>query len=276
MGCFSPDAPPPRDYAKETTDTLEAQLKLAPEKYAAEAKYGPLYQQLTIDQLRSATPQLLDIYRNQLAPGLAATEAASRSSARAGDIADVTALGPQARAAIKAMNPEQARLVETLTMQAQQGLDAGTQLTPDQARMAQQQARQAWAARGLSQSPGAAVSEVLSSQLAGLGQGQMRQQNALTAFGANQTLYGDPWQQILGRPSQSFSMVPGVAGQAGGMNPGALFNPESQYAADINNQNYQGQLSSNIAGASNMSGLLGGGLGAVGNVLGGAKPWWLG
>jgi len=276
MGCFSPDAPPPRDYAKETTDTLEAQLKLAPEKYAAEAKYGPLYQQLTIDQLRSATPQLLDIYQKQLAPGLAATEAASRSAARAGDIADVTTLGPQARAAIKAMNPEQARLVETLTMQAQQGLDAGTQLTPDQARMAQQQARQAWAARGLSQSPGAAVSEVLSSQLAGLGQGQMRQQNALTAFGANQTLYGDPWQQILGRPSQSFSMVPGVAGQAGGMNPGALFNPESQYAADINNQNYQGQLSSNIAGASNMSGLLGGGLGAVGNVLGGSKPWWLG
>lgn len=277
MGCFSPDAPPPRDYAKETTDTLEAQIRLAPDKYAAEAKYGPLYQQLTIDQLRTATPQLLEIYQKQLAPGLAATEAASRSSARAGDIADVTALGPQARAAIQAMNPEQAKLVETMTRQAQMGLDAGNRLTPDQARAAQQASRQAWASRGLVTSPGSAVNEVVSSQLAGLGQGQLRQQNALQAFGANQTLYGDPWQQILGRPSQSFSMVPGVAGQAGGMNPGALFNPESQYAADINNQNYQGQLSSNIAGASNMSGLLGGGLGAVGNVLGaGSKPWWMG
>lgn len=277
MGCFSPDAPPPRDYAKETSDTLKAQIDLAPQKYAAEAQFGPLYQQLSIDQLRTAAPQLMDIYKNQLAPGLAATEAASRSTARAADIQDVTTLGPQARAAIKAMNPEQAKLVESMTLLAQQGLDSGNRLTPDQARAVQQQSRRAFADRGLVSSPTAALNEVVSSQLAGLGVGQQRQQQAMQAFGANQALYGDQWQQILGRPSQAFSMLPGVAGQAGGYNPGALFNPESQYAGDINNQNYQGQLQANVAGAANMSGLLGGAMRGVGSVLGaGAKPWWMG
>jgi hypothetical protein len=34
---YSAKAPPPRDYAKETRDTLQAQIDLAPELFAAEA-----------------------------------------------------------------------------------------------------------------------------------------------------------------------------------------------------------------------------------------------
>ena len=40
------DAPPPRDYGKETRDTLEAQIQLAPQLYASEAKYRPQYADL--------------------------------------------------------------------------------------------------------------------------------------------------------------------------------------------------------------------------------------
>ena len=107
----SVSAPPPRNYAEETRDTLRTQLELAPEKYAAEAKYAPQYQKLQLDLLRSATPELLQLYRDQIAPAMGEVEAAARSRSRAGDIADISTLGPQARAAIKAASPQQAALI---------------------------------------------------------------------------------------------------------------------------------------------------------------------
>lgn len=263
MGCFSADAPPPRDYAKETADTLEAQIRLAPDKYEAESKYAPLYQQMQLDMLRKGAPQLLDVYRSQIAPQLAATQSESQSVTRAGDIADVSRLGPQARAALQAMNPDQARLVDTMTRLSQQGLDAGSRLTPEQARMAQQQTRGAWAARGLVNSPGAGVEEVVNQQLAGMGLQQQRQQSAMGSLAAGQAFYGDPMQQILGRPSQAFGAMQGFGQQAQGFNPGQLFNPESQYAGDIRNQGWQGNLQAEMGNAANMSGILGSALGAL-------------
>ena len=265
MACFTSDAPPPRDYAGETRDTLQAQIDLAPAKYAAEAQFAPKYADLQMQLLQKSAPALIDIYKNQIAPGLAQTQVASQSATRVGDIADVTNLGPQARAALQAMNPEQAKLVDTMTRQAQQGLDAGSQLTPYQANQAQQQARQAWADRGLVTSPGSGVQEVVNQQLAGMGTQQQRQQSALGSLAASQSFYGDPMQQILGRPSQAFGAMQGFGQQAQGFNPGQLFNPESQYAGDINNQAYQAQLQTGMANAANMTGILGAGLGAAGS-----------
>ena len=74
-------------------------MEQAPEKYAAEAQFAPKYQALTIDMLKQATPELLKLYEEQIAPAMGRTEAASRASSRAGDIADIAKLGPQARAA---------------------------------------------------------------------------------------------------------------------------------------------------------------------------------
>ena len=71
----SVEAPTPRDYGKETADTLRAQLDLAPEKYAAEAKYAPQYQKLQLDLLRSATPELLALYKDKIAPTMGEVEA---------------------------------------------------------------------------------------------------------------------------------------------------------------------------------------------------------
>ena len=143
----SVEAPAPRNYAAETRDTLQAQLDLAPQKYAAEARYAPQYQALQLDLLKSATPELLRLYKEQIAPTMGEVEAAARSRSRAGDIADIQALGPQARAAIKAAAPEQAALADTLTQQAQSALSAGSRLTPEQQRMVEQQTRGALAAQ---------------------------------------------------------------------------------------------------------------------------------
>jgi hypothetical protein len=259
----SVEAPAPRDYGKETAETLRAQLDLAPEKYAAEAKYAPQYQALQLGLLKSATPELLQLYKEQIAPTMGEVEAAARSRSRAGDIADIERLGPQARAAIKAASPEQAALADTLTAQAQSGLAAGSRLTPEQQRMVEQQTRSGLAARGLAQGPSGALQEAVRSQMAGAGLQQQRQQQAMGALGASQGVYGDVFQQVLGRPSQAFGASQGFIGQAQGFNPGQLFNPESQYAANLIGGNQHAQLAARTASAANTTALIGAGMSAA-------------
>jgi len=259
----SVSAPEPRNYGQETRDTLQAQLDLAPQKYAAEAQFAPKYQALQLGLLQQATPELLRLYKEQIAPTMGEVEAAARSRSRAGDIADISALGPQARAAIKAASPEQAALADTLTAQAQSGLAAGSRLTPEQQRMVEQQTRSGLAARGLAQGPSGALQEAVRSQMAGAGLQQQRQQQAMGALQAGQGVYGDVFQQVLGRPSQAFGASQGFVGQAGGFNPGQLFNPESQYAANLIGGNQQAQLAARTASAANTTALIGAGMSAV-------------
>ena len=257
------NAPAERNYAQETADTLRTQLALAPEKYAAEAKYAPQYQKLQLDLLRSATPELLQLYKDQISPAMSEAEAASRSRSRAGDIADISTLGPQARAAIKAASPEQAALADKLTAQAQSGLNAGSRLTPEQQRQVEQQTRGSFAARGLAGSPTAGLQEAVRSQMSGAGMQQQRSQQAMGALGASQGVYGDVFQQVLGRPSQAFGAGQGFISQAQGFNPGQLFNPESQYAANLIGGNQQAQLAARTATAANTSSMVGAGLSAL-------------
>ena len=259
----SVSAPEPRNYGQETRDTLQAQLDLAPQKYAAEAQFAPKYQALQLGLLQQATPELLRLYKEQIAPTMGEVEAAARSRSRAGDIADISALGPQARAAIKASSPEQAALADTLTAQAQSGLAAGSRLTPEQQRMVEQQTRSSLAARGLAQGPSGALQEAVRSQMAGAGLQQQRQQQAMGALQAGQGVYGDVFQQVLGRPSQAFGASQGFVGQAGGFNPGQLFNPESQYAANLICGNQQQQLAARTASAANSTALIGAGMSAA-------------
>ena len=259
----SVEAPAPRNYAAETRDTLQAQLDLAPQKYAAEAQFAPKYQALQLGLLKQATPELLALYKDQIAPTMGEVEAAARSRSRAGDIADISALGPQARAAIKAASPEQAALADTLTAQAQSGLNAGSRLTPEQQRMVEQQTRSGLAARGLAQGPSGALQEAVRSQMAGAGLQQQRQQQAMGAPGASQGVYGDVFQQVWGRPYQAVAGYQSFLGQAQGFNPGQLFNPESQYAANIMSGNQQSQLAARTASAANTTALIGAGMSAA-------------
>ena len=265
----SVSAPEPRNYGQETRDTLQAQLDLAPQKYAAEAQFAPKYQALQLGLLQQATPELLRLYKEQIAPTMGEVEAAARSRSRAGDIEDIARLGPQAREAIRGAAPEQTRIADILAQNATSNLLAGSRLTPEQQRMAQQQARIASSARGMAQGPQAAFQEALRSQLMGAGVQQQRQQQAMGALQAGQGVYGDVFQQVLGRPSQAFAGSQGFLGQAQGFNPGQLFNPESAYAQNLFAGNQQTQMAANAAGASATSGLIGAGLGALGSIGGG-------
>lgn len=261
-------APPPRDYYAETRDTLRAQLELAPQRYAGELKYAPLYQQLQMDLMKQAAPGMMEMY-NLYAPQLGQVESQVRSQSRSSDIADISRLGPEAMAAARRANPMQASIVDSMLQQANSGMMAGSALTPDQQRMVQQQTRAGLQARGMNGQASGAMLEALNSAYAGSGVQQQRAQYASGGMGASQALYGDVFQQVLGRPSQSFGMTGGFAGASQSFNPGQLFNPESQYAGDIYNQNYQGQLAANTASAANSAALTGGIIGGVGKIAGG-------
>lgn len=52
-GGKGPETPPPRDYYKETMDTLNAQVKMAPSLYAAEAAYTPKMERLALAGYRN-------------------------------------------------------------------------------------------------------------------------------------------------------------------------------------------------------------------------------
>lgn len=165
-------------------------------------------------------------------PGLLSLLQAAATNQRGADISDVATLGPEARAAILASNPDSAALLERLNAQAISGLDAGTGFTPEEARQVQQASRAAFAARGLGGTNTAIADELL--QQFNLGQQLLRQRQgfAQSVLGNNQAVIGDPFMQILGRSS-------GAVNQAGNLIPGNLFDPESPYAGNLYNANQQ-------------------------------------
>jgi hypothetical protein len=107
------------------------------------------------------------------------------------------------------------------------------------------------------------VQEAVRSGMMGAGLQQQRQQQSMGALQAGQGVYGDVFQQVLGRPSQAFAGSQSFLGQAQGFNPGALFNPESQYAANIMSGNQQSALAARTASAANTTALAGAGMSAA-------------
>jgi len=253
MGCFSPDAPDARNYGQETRDTLQAQIDLAPQLYASEAQYQPMYSELALRNLNT----LLNGANGT--PGLTQLLAGQATNQRAADISDVATLGPAAREAILASNPDSARLLELLNQQAEEGLVAGTSLTPGEMREVTQASRAAFAARGLSGSNSAIGDELLSQYNLGQKMLRDRQGFAGNVLGYNQAVVGDPFLQILGRPSTATN-------QAQAMQPGNIFNPESAYAGNIYNSNQQ--LAAMFADPSTMA-KVGQVSGAAGQFVGG-------
>jgi hypothetical protein len=261
-------APAPRNYAQETRDTLQAQVDLAPQLYAAEEKFRGKYAQLDLDIAKKLAPDLLNLYETSQRR-LGALDRETLSAQREADIASIEQLGGRAKEAFDAANPEQAALMAELNKQAMSDLQLGGRLNASERRELQQGARGAQAARGFGYGINDAAIESWA-QLQGSEQKRReRQQFAQSMVGMNQATSADPFMAILGRPaSMTPAMTGSFVGQAQGFNPGAMFSPESQYAGDIYNQNWQGQLAARTASAKNRASMIGAGIGAVGKIGG--------
>lgn len=231
MGCFSADAPPPRDYGKETTDTLNAQIELNPQLASSnlEAMNRMLYG-------ADGQTGVLDTYANRVAPALQKAQETANTSQRAADIRDVANLGPGAREAILAANPQNAQILDLLNKQAIGGLEAGTSMTPEEARQVQQASRAAFASRGMSAGNQAIGDELL--QQYNMGQGLMRQRQgfAQSMVGTNQSTF-DPMMVLTGRTSGAVQQAPGWSN--GALGNANIYNPESAYSGNLYNSNQQ-------------------------------------
>ena len=275
---YSADAPPPRDYAKETRDTLQAQIDLAPELYAAEAsqEYGrPAEARLNLEILRDVmrgsegTPGLLELYEQDIMPGLARADVAGLDVTREGDIAAVERLGPRATEAFRQANPEQAALMAELNRQAQSELAAGAALPPALSREIQQQVRGAQAARGMGYGMADVGQEALVKGLQAEQLQRRRQAFASQVVGLNAATSADPFMAILGKPGVGMGAAQGFAAQGQGMAPQQVFNPESAYAGSLAAGNYNAALNASIASANARAGVASGAMKGLGSIIGG-------
>ena len=96
MGSTKVSAPPPRDYAKESKETLENQIKLAPQLAESEAIYRPFYADLErgimLEQLGiDPSLGLLEAYEDYIAP----SQVRQKRATVEGDIAMVRDLGSE-------------------------------------------------------------------------------------------------------------------------------------------------------------------------------------
>lgn len=268
------NAPPPRDYGQETRDTLQAQVDLAPDRYAAESKFSPLYTDLSVQNLRrfllgnGDSQGFLSTFE-EIAPRTQAIQDQTQNAQRASDLAALQQFGPDTVKAIRNADPQQAALMSKLNESAMADLNAGTNLTPDQLDSVRQSVRAAQAGRGVGWGNADATAEAFAAGDRGLALQQVRQRTAQDTARLNAATGADPALVVLGRSSQGAAQGQALLGQGqqgvAGAGP-SLFNPESGYAGDVYNTNFNSQAAANIASANNKSALIGAGISAAGSV----------
>jgi len=281
---LGPDAPAPQNYGQQTADTIKAQVENAPAVYEANAKYSPLYTKLQSQNLASylngtdGSPGVLSLYKDNIAPTLQAVQQTNQASQRNADISAVEQLGGRAVAAFQNANPQEKALIDKLNQQASAGLDAGTSLSPEEMRQAQQAARAASQARGDATGTSSIYAETQNVGAAGVARQRERQAFAGQIAGLDQATTPDAFQAVLGRSAMSGNAAQGFLGQgqagtqAGTSQAAGYFNPESGYAQNLYDTNFNAASAQSIAGQNAFGALAGGFLGAGGNV--GAAYLW--
>jgi len=275
-------APPPRDYLKEMQGALNSQGSIQGQLLSLQGQYMPQYQQMqqtsllnqmgnVYSQYQQAMPQSINL-QNQYAQGMNSVYGNIGQTAQ--------------NAYASTMNPAYAGLQSGMINTVQNQLNAGTGLTDQMTQQAQQSARAAMAARGLTGNQ-AIGQEVLNSY----NLGQARQQQALANAGS---LYGQGMQQAnsamasYGSPLMASmagmnptSLIGSAGAQNASVNSNMLFTPESQYNAGIYGANQSNQMQTQLgnqqaqagwqSGMMGMMGKLGGSYLSNSNLVGGNK-----
>lgn len=241
-GSTTVQAPQPINPAQVGAESLQTQITLAPQQFAAEAQFAPQYAQLYQGIMRDVLlgtegrPGLLQTY-SQAAPAISDLQAQLNLAQRRADIGDVERLGPQAVQAFQQANPQlmalqqrateralggadvisplgaaptisagQNPLIELMGQQAAQGLMAGGQLSPyETARIAGQVAEQ-YGTMGRAQDPIATATAALQLDAAQRARQQAAQQYAGQVAGAmaQQQQLGMAAQEATGRLGLGF------------------------------------------------------------------------
>ena len=275
MCMTSTDATPAPSAGASYSSMLRAQTRLAPDIYAMNAAYSPLYTQLAQTNLNSflngsgGQPGFLSEYSNQIMPQLTAAQTAANSATRTANLNDAAQLTPQYIAEERAANPGAAGLLDTMTSNSARDLSYGTNLTPAEQTQFNQSQRSGAAARGLGFGP----SDVFNESLANTGFGQslynQRMGQAQGMASQLQSFYGNPTAAISGMASNAGMSSGQMAGFGSGNTAASQsneFNPINQLSSDwMNNQN-QVNLS-NAQGQNQMTQAGGGGMEKMGGSM---------
>lgn len=198
--------------------------KYYPQVANIEADYMRANRANELAQLQSPEIGLAATQRafNQLTPGYAEAalgmgEFAKQQAALASQTPTVTSYEQQVGPAEEAQ-----QIAKTIAQQAQEELDYGDELTPEETRMATQAARQAYAARGNVMGNQAIGAEIMArSELANQRQRE-RQQFAGQAAGLQSSMQNQALQQAFQRTQQGLATQQGLQGlQAGRAQMGA-------------------------------------------------------
>jgi len=249
-----------RNYAQELIQTLQAQKKIAPDVYKLEQQYQPKYAEL-------ATKTYLDNQQamNQIGAANYGLYQDLQSKQRQADVGALDGAGKFAQNYLNQMGI--GGITKEMSRQAEADLMLGKQLSPEEERATQQAARAAYAARGTGLSDQAALAEVLNRyQYANQREAQRR---AFAAQAAQQVgvLSAAPMARYMGESGVGAAYSPAVS-TYGGLFANAgprYFNPESSYAGNLANQQYQAQMAQNAANQYGASQIGSASLGLLGN-----------
>lgn len=259
-------APPARSYYGEMEGALNAQRRILPGIADAEREAMPMYRQLQEESLMGQLGTMGNLYEKFAPAGAAISQYNLNNMAPAYQ----QAAGMARDTYMAGMAPGSSGLLSTSMSQAQRDLDAGVELTPQMQTLAQQSARAAMAARGLT--GGQAVGqEVLNSYRMGLAREDRSRQYAGGVYGLGAAV-ADRSAATYGAPVLSNVMSPGsllgaASGMVGAQGP-QFVNPESQYMAGVMGQQYSTQAQVNIARAQAQAGLQSGILSGLGSIAG--------
>ena len=278
-----PPAPQPVSMADEYRKTAEmmADPALQAKILEVEKTLRPQYAALNLADLQTYQTGVLGL-QEQATRQAAALERETLAAQRAADIGAVEQYGGRATAALRAADPYAAKIAELQQKQAEQAYAASQGVTPEQMRMAQQQARAAGLARGRIGDQSSVAAEILGREDVLARKRAEAAQMGQLAFGFNRAISADPFQAILGRQSGAlgYAAQQQAFGQQLGAQPigpravdyNAGVNLAMQNAANLGQYQtaiYGSQAQAAGASAASQNALLGSLLGAGGTALGG-------
>lgn len=133
-------------------------------------------------------------------------------------------------------------------------------------------------ARGFGYGNADMIEEILSKGALGNQRRNEARQFAGSMTGLNNANYTNALQFAGARRSDLAGSALGLGGQGLASNAGAgpsLFNPESGYASDLYNTNFNAEYSSAVADANNTNALIGAGISTIGSLAGAGVGCWV-
>lgn len=286
----APPPPQPVSMAEEYRRSAEmmADPELQKRMLDVERQLRPAYAELNLADLRTYMGGVLGL-QEQAARQSGRLEREILGAQREADIAAVEAMGGRATAALRAADPYAARMAELSQQAAERAYAQSEQVTPEQMRMAQQQARTAGLARGRVGDTSSIAAEILGREDVMARRRAEAAQAGQLAFGMSRAISADPFQAILGRQSgalgygaQQQAFTQQLGGQAIGpraVDYGAGVNLALQNQANLGRYQtsiYGAQAQSAAADAASKNALIGSVLGGLGSAAGGGffgKPF---